>query len=109
MITLQIDRSRFAFVAVQRASRDAWDFLIGNDGYSIGHDRYHSSYQRDFISLPLIWSQVGDFTWRQETIHASIKDIRRVGVFRAILDLNFVSASQINACVTSFRKPKPDF
>ncbi len=50
---LQVDRTRQAFVTIQRAAGDARNFLVIDDGLAILYYGDHASYQRDVEGLPL--------------------------------------------------------
>src|SRR5690606_20282609 len=71
MVTLQIDRSRFVFFAVQCTSSNARYFLIVDDRLAIGDDSHHTSTERDLIFIPFIRSQSSDLTRSQKTIYTT--------------------------------------
>lgn len=52
VIALKQNRSRFAFLAVDRSARNSRNFLVAKDGFAIGYNRNHAPNQRNIIRLP---------------------------------------------------------
>ncbi len=85
-------------MAVQGAARDARGFLVIDDGLAVLNDGDPSPGQRDIEALPFSWLAGQLRRSRQETIHAAHVVAGRF--FDGVgLDLNFVSAAQVDAAV----------
>jgi hypothetical protein len=54
-LALNVEGAWLAFVGIQRAARDAFDFLAVNRGNPIANNGYGTAHQRDVERLPLAW------------------------------------------------------
>src|SRR5258708_6400275 len=95
---LQIDGTRQAFVAIERSASDTGNFLAIYDGLAVLNDGDHSSYERNVEGLPLAGFALQFRRRREEPVDAAGVMTRRF-LFRVGLNLNFVTASKINAAV----------
>src|SRR6185312_17110211 len=107
MVSLQVDRTRLTFAAVQRAAGNARNFRIADDGFPVKNDRHESSDQGDVIGLPLAGTFRGHRAWREETIHRADHVIGWFGPLE-VLDLDFIPAAQVYTAVASLRIPEFD-
>src|SRR4051812_3116575 len=98
VIALQENRTRRAFIAVERATGDSGDLLVYDHLSAVGDDCHHSSDQGDVVSLPLARRPRRNHTRRQESVNGAEAVIPRlIGV--VVLNLNFVPAAQIDSAV----------
>src|SRR5260370_40612195 len=96
--SLEIDRPRQFFVAVERATCDTGNFLVVDDGLAVLNHGDPSTEESDIEALP--FSRFAGLLRRrgQETIYAAHVMARRL-LDGVCFHLDFVPASQINAAV----------
>src|SRR6266705_6898484 len=90
VITLQINRTGCALVAVDRSASDPGDFLVANDLFAVSDHGHHSPDERDVVSLPLAGGTRRVFT----RLHKPIDTAKTMGVrFLAVVvfDLHLVA------------------
>lgn len=105
MIPLHQNGAGCAFVTIQGTTGDAGDILTFDDFLAVQLDGYQAADQRDFQALPFARFLCGVQIGSQEAVYAAdamAVDFHPVIVF----DLNFMTASQIDAAVTSLRIAK---
>src|SRR6266513_5440552 len=98
VISLQENRPRRAFIAVERPTRRPRDVLLRNNPVPVQHHRQQASHQRDVVRLPLTGLLPDRLVRRDEPVDRA----ERLGGRRAdsgILDLHLVTTAQVNAAV----------
>lgn len=102
MVSLKQQRTGRRFVAIQRASSDAWDRLTADDRPPVQDHGYQPAYQSYVEGLPLAGSLGGVFIRREESVDATKVYTRRLEA-GAILDLHFMTPPQIDSAVAILR------
>lgn len=100
MITLYHDWPRVAFITINGAARNARNFLVANNCFTICHQSDPSSYERNVILLPFTRFLGYHFSWSNKTVYATEVTTLRFHTL-TVHDLNFVSSPQINSTITS--------
>lgn len=105
--SLQVDRPRLSFMAVQSPAGDARDLLMVDDGGAVLYDRDMAPEERDLKGLP--FARPARLLGRrsEETINAAGVMAGRL-LNRVVFHLHFVTAAQIDAAVRSWTAVKFD-
>jgi hypothetical protein len=98
LATLQIKGPRLSFVAVERATGDAGNLLMIDDGFAIQHHGDVPADKRDVESLPRVGTARLLRRGRQKPVHTA-RMVTRPLALRFSLDLHFVAAAKIHTAV----------
>src|SRR5262245_45964711 len=101
VVALEQDGARLFLVAVQGAAGDSGDGLPLDDWFAVENDGNLASNQGDVHGLPLVCRFRAIQARGEEAIDAA--NAVAVGFLpKIVLDLHFVSATQVNAAVAAF-------
>ncbi|MNL36730.1 hypothetical protein D3C87_1588330 [compost metagenome] len=92
MIALDVERAGLAFVAVQCAARNAWDFLIADHRFAVRHECKHSAHQRNVECVPFAGFFGNHFARGNETVDCAHLVEGGLHAF-AVGNLHFVTAA----------------
>ena len=107
MVTLDVERARLAFVAIQCTAGNAGDFLIADHRFAVGNECEHSAYQCDVECIPLAGFFSYHFAGRDEAVNSAHLVECRLHAF-AVCNLHFITATQVDAAVAAFRNAEFD-
>src|SRR5437867_2110384 len=83
---------------IERASGDSWYLLVSYQSLAVQHHRQHASHERDVVRLPLTRLSRGGLARRQKAVDRAEVILNRFERV-AILDLDLVSSTKVNATV----------
>src|SRR5437667_9986194 len=98
VIALEHQRTGRTFIAIERTAGDSGYLLVADQSLAVQYHRQHASHERDIVRLPLTRFSRGGFARREKTVDRAEVILNRFERV-AILDLDLVSSTKVNAAV----------
>src|SRR5712692_2008585 len=103
MIALDIQRTRFALMAVESAARKSRNLLVVDGGHAIANHRDIAPNEGNVIALPLPRPRAHRNCRSDKPVDGSHAVVFVVGARWFVLDLDFIAPAQVHSAVSVLR------